>query len=159
MRVRLPHSNGLFLSQKGTQFTDMRASVPDGKRFCPGSRVPESRIEGNVPHLRAKFTHFVGFLPIVIIAVVTIASLAGIHFRVVYVGQVTLSLFAIFWGFMTVLTFSKPGRFNVDVRIALDWGFFFYLLAFIASAIAGIISVRWSERMQQRDLVKSLQGT
>src|SRR6266567_9548600 len=64
MRVRLPHSNGLFLSQKGTQFTDMRASVPDGKRFCPGSRVPESRIEGNVPHLRAKFTHFVGYLPI-----------------------------------------------------------------------------------------------
>src|SRR6266496_1406325 len=63
MRVRLPHSNGLFLSQKGTQFTDLRASVPDGKRFCPGKRVPVSRIEGNVPHLRAKFTHFVGYLP------------------------------------------------------------------------------------------------
>ena len=114
---------------------------------------------------RALYSSFLNALPtvwffaMVIIAVVTIASLAGIHFRVVYVGQVTLSLFAIFWGFMTVLTFSKPGRFNVDVRIALDWGFFFYLLAFMASAIAGIISVRWSERMQQRDLVKSLQGT
>jgi hypothetical protein len=63
MRVRLPHSNGLFLSQKGTQFTDLRASVPDGKRFCPGTRVPVSRIEGNVPRLRAKSVHFVGYLP------------------------------------------------------------------------------------------------
>ncbi len=87
---------------------------------------------------------------------ITIASIAGVHFRVLYVGQVTLSVFAIYWGFMTVLTFSKPGRFNVDVHIALDWGFFFYLLAFIISTIAGIISVRWAERMQQRDLVKSL---
>src|SRR5437764_887559 len=59
MRVRLPHSNGLFLSQKGTQFTDLRASVPDGKRFCVFCRI-----EGNVPHLRAKFIHFVGYLPI-----------------------------------------------------------------------------------------------
>ncbi len=111
---------------------------------------------------RALYSSFLNALPtvwffaMVIIAAITIASIAGVHFRVLYVGQVTLSLFAIFWGFMTVLTFSKPGRFNVDVRIALDWGFFFYLLAFIISAIAGIISVRWSERIQQRDLVKSL---
>ena len=111
---------------------------------------------------RALYSSFLNALPtvwffsMVIIAAVTLASIAGVRFRVLYVGQVTLSVFAIFWGFMTVLTFSKPGRFNVDVRIALDWGFFFYLLAFIISAIAGIISVRWSERMQQRDLVKSL---
>ena len=91
-----------------------------------------------------------------LIAVVTIASIAGVHFRALYVGQVTLSLFAVFWGFMTVLTFSKPGRFGVDVHIALDWGFFCYLLAFALSTIAGIISVRWSERVQQRNLVKSL---
>ena len=111
---------------------------------------------------RALYSSFLNALPtvwffsMVIIAAITIASIAGVHFRVLYVGQVTLSVFAIFWGFLTVLTFSKPGRFNVDVRIALDWGFFFYLLAFIISAIAGIISVRWSERMQQRDLVKSV---
>ena len=111
---------------------------------------------------RALYSSFLNALPtvwffsMVIIAAITIASIAGVHFRALYVGQVTLSVFAIFWGFLTVLTFSKPGRFNVDVRIALDWGFFFYLLAFIISAIAGIISVRWSERMQQRDLVKSV---
>jgi hypothetical protein len=92
----------------------------------------------------------------VIIAFVTIASIAGVHRRRLYVGQVILSLFAIFWGFMTVLTFTQPHRFDVDVRIAPDWGFFFFLLAFIVSAIAGIISIRWSERIQQRDLVKSL---
>src|SRR5436190_24392839 len=61
--MKLTHIIGLFLSQKGTQFTDLRASVPGGKQFCPGTRVPVSRIEGNVPHLRAKFTHFVGYLP------------------------------------------------------------------------------------------------
>ena len=98
----------------------------------------------------------VWFFAMMLIAAATIASIAGVHFRTLYVGQVTLSVFAIFWGFMTVLTFSKPGRFNVDVRIALDWGFFFYLFAFVISAIAGIISVRWSERIQQRDIVKSL---
>ena len=107
---------------------------------------------------RALYSSFLNALPtvwffsMVIIAAITIASIVGVHLRVLYVGQVTLSVFAIFWGFMTVLTFSKPGRFNVDVRIALDWGFYFYLLAFIISAIAGILSVRWSERMQQRDL-------
>ena len=111
---------------------------------------------------RALYSSFLNALPtvwffsMVIIAAITIASIVGVHLRVLYVGQVTLSVFAIFWGFMTVLTFSKPGRFNVDARIALDWGFYFYLLAFIISAIAGILSVRWSERMQQRDLVKSL---
>lgn len=111
---------------------------------------------------RALYSPFLNALPtvwffaMVIIAAVTIASIAGVHFRVLYVGQVTLSVFAIYWGFMTALTFSKPGRFNVDVRIALDWGFFFYLFAFIISTVAGIISIRWSERMQQRDTVKSL---
>jgi hypothetical protein len=111
---------------------------------------------------RALYSSFLNALPtvwfftMVIIALITIASLLGVHMRTLFMGQVTLSVFAIFWGFMTVLTFSKPGRFNGNVRIALDWGFFFYLLAFVISVIAGIISVRWSERMQQRDLVKSL---
>src|SRR5260370_26508650 len=63
MRVRLPHSNGLFLSRWGTPLTDLRASVPDGKRFCPGKFVPVSKIEGNVPCLGAKSIHFVGYLP------------------------------------------------------------------------------------------------
>src|SRR5436853_7756468 len=63
MRVRLPHSNGLFLSRWGTPLTDLRASVPDGKRFCPGKFVLVSRIEGNLPRLGAKSIHFVGYLP------------------------------------------------------------------------------------------------
>src|SRR5258708_38808648 len=63
MRVRLPHSNGLFLSRWGTPLTDLRASVPDGKRLCPGKFVPVSKIEGNVPCLGAKSIHFVGYLP------------------------------------------------------------------------------------------------
>src|SRR5258708_36148560 len=67
MRVRLPHSNGLFLSRWGTPLTDLRASVPDGKRFCPGKFVPVSKIEGNVPCLGPKSIHFVGYLPLVTI--------------------------------------------------------------------------------------------
>src|SRR5260370_23841952 len=63
MRVRLPHSNGLFLSRWGTPLTDLRASVPDGKRFCPGKFVPVSKIEGNLPRLGAKSIHVVGYLP------------------------------------------------------------------------------------------------
>jgi hypothetical protein len=111
---------------------------------------------------RALYSSFLNALPtvwffaMVIVALVTIASIAGVHRRRLYVGQVILSIFAIFWGFMTVLTFTEPHRFGVDVRIAMDWGFFFYLFAFILSTIAGIISIRWSERIQQRDLVKSL---
>ena len=110
---------------------------------------------------RALYSPFLNALPtvwffsMVIIAVVTLLSFAGVHYRLLYVGQVTLSVFAIYWGFMTALTFAKRGHFDVDVHIALDVGFFLYLAAFILSTIAGVISVRWSERMQQRDLVKS----
>jgi hypothetical protein len=43
--------------------TDLRAIVPDGKRFCPGKFVPVSKIEGNLPRLGAKSIHFVGYLP------------------------------------------------------------------------------------------------
>src|SRR5215469_15071359 len=64
MRVRLPHSNGVFLSRWGTPLTDLRASVADGKRFCPGTCVPVSKIEGNLPCLGAKSIHFVGYLPV-----------------------------------------------------------------------------------------------
>jgi hypothetical protein len=61
--VRRPHSNGVFLSQWGTPFTDLRASVPDGKQFCPGKFVSVSKIEGNIPCWRAISVHFVGHLP------------------------------------------------------------------------------------------------
>src|SRR5215469_1191885 len=63
MRVRLPHSNGVFLSRWGTPLTDLRASVADGKRFCPGTCVPVSKTLGNLPCLGAKSIHFVGYLP------------------------------------------------------------------------------------------------
>ena len=98
----------------------------------------------------------VWFFSMVIIALITIASLTGVHFRLLYVGQVLLSAFALFWGFMTISTFTEPGRFDLDDHIVLDWGFFFFVLAFTLSIIAGILSVRWYERAQQRDLVKSL---
>jgi hypothetical protein len=111
---------------------------------------------------RALYSPFLNALPtvwffaMVIIVFITIASIAGVHRRRLYVGQIILSLFVIFWGFMTVLTFTEPRHFDVDVRIAPDWGFFLYLLAFIISTIAAILSIRWSELIQQRDLVNSL---
>jgi hypothetical protein len=63
MRVRLPHSNGVFLSRWRTLLTDLRASVPHGARVCPGKFVPVSAIEGNLPRLGAKSIHFVEYLP------------------------------------------------------------------------------------------------
>src|SRR3982075_1567097 len=51
---------------------------------------------------RALYSPFLNALPtvwffaMVIIAAITIASIAGVHFRVLYVGQVTLSVFAIY---------------------------------------------------------------
>ncbi len=111
---------------------------------------------------RALYSPFLNALPtvwffaMICIALITLASIAGIHFRVLYMGQVILSVFALFWGFMTVSTFTEPHHFGVDVHIAVNWGFFFFLFAFVASTIAGMISIRWSERVQQRDLVKSL---
>lgn len=111
---------------------------------------------------RALYSPFLNALPtvwffsMVIVAAITVANFAGVYLRALYVGQVTLSTFAIFWGFMTVLTFSKPGRFDVNVHIVLDWGFYLYLCAFIISAIAGVLAVRWAERIQQRKLVRSL---
>ncbi len=110
---------------------------------------------------RALYSPFLNALPtvwffsMVIITAITIASFAGVHYRFLYIGQVILSVFAIYWGFMTALTFAKPGRFGVDVHIVLDLGFSIYLLAFILSTIAGFLSVRWSERIQQRNLMKS----
>jgi hypothetical protein len=111
---------------------------------------------------RALYSSFLNALPTVwffsmaLIALVTIVSIAGLHFRALYVGQVILSVFALFWGFMTVMTFAEPRRFDVDDHLALNGGFFCFALAFIVSSVAGIISVRWSERLQQRDLLKSL---
>jgi hypothetical protein len=136
--------------------------------ILPFIALPGDRFQNGAPSSvlqflsRALYSSFLNALPtvwffaMVIVALVTIASIANVRSRILYVGQVILSIFAIFWGFMTVLTFTEPRRFGVDVRIALDWGFFFFLLAFIISAGAGVISVRWSERIQQRDLVKSL---
>src|SRR5690242_2221052 len=37
---------------------------PDGERFCPGTLSQCSAIEGNVPRLRARLSHFVGHLPL-----------------------------------------------------------------------------------------------
>jgi hypothetical protein len=111
---------------------------------------------------RALYSSFLNALPTVwffamlLIALVTVASIVGVHFRRLYIGQIILSVFAIFWGLMTVLTFTEPHRFNDDVDLLPNWGFFLYLLAFILSTIAGMISTRWSERIQQRDLLKSL---
>lgn len=56
-------------SRWATPLTDLRASVPDGERVCPGKCVPVSRIEGNLPRLGsgtdlgAKSIRFVGYLP------------------------------------------------------------------------------------------------
>ena len=136
--------------------------------IIPFIALPGDRFQNGAPSSvleflsRALYSPFLNALPtvwffaMVIIVLVTIASIAGVHRRRLYVGQIILSLFVIFWGFMTVLTFTEPHHFDVDVRIAPGWGFFLYLLAFIISTLAGILSVRWSERIQQRDLVKSL---
>ncbi|SRR5258707_4593438 len=130
-----------------------------GLQNGPPSGVPSSVVQFLSRALYSSFLNglpTVWFFSMVIIALITIVSIAGLHFRALYVGQVILSVFALFWGFMTITTFAEPRRFDIDDHLALNGGFFFFVLAFILSTIAGIISIRWSERVQQRDLVKSL---
>src|SRR5712691_5327732 len=73
---------------------------------------------------RALYSSFLNALPtvwffaMVIIAAITIASIAGVHFRVLYVGQVTLSVFAIFWGFMTMLMVGSADTSHDELVIA-----------------------------------------
>lgn len=136
--------------------------------FLPFISLPGDAFQNGAPSSvaqflsRALYSSFLNALPtvwffaMVIILGITIASIVGVRFRIVYVGQVTLSAFAIFWGLMTVSTFTEPQHFNEDVHIVLDWGFYILAVAFIISAIAGVISVRWSERVRQRDALRSL---
>ena len=47
-----------------TQFTTYAGSIQDEERFYPGKFVSVSKIEGKVPRLWARLSHFVGHLPI-----------------------------------------------------------------------------------------------